>query len=160
MQRLSGELSAAERKLELTAADLAAERDRVAAQAALLECKVCLWPCAWGEWEGCNCPAGPSWVVLAGTGSDPVKQGLLRSMSKPSLGTTLRAALLLSHVLKWLGHVCVRCEPCANSAARSGAGRRPTTLQLTRSQRCTHSCWQSTKTLRLWRLTSISCTLG
>lgn len=45
MQRLSGELSAADRKLELLAADLAAERDRVAAQAALLECKVrqALW---------------------------------------------------------------------------------------------------------------------
>lgn len=40
VQRLSNELSAAERKLELTAADLAAERDRVAAHAAMLECKV------------------------------------------------------------------------------------------------------------------------
>lgn len=40
MQRLSGELSASERKLDLTASDLSAERDRVAAQAALLERKV------------------------------------------------------------------------------------------------------------------------
>lgn len=40
VQRLSGELSASERKLDLTASDLAAERDRVAAQAALLERKV------------------------------------------------------------------------------------------------------------------------
>lgn len=40
VQRLSGELAAAERKLELKAADLEAERDRVAAQATLLECKV------------------------------------------------------------------------------------------------------------------------
>lgn len=40
VQRLSGELTASERKLELKSADLAAERDRVAAQAALLERKV------------------------------------------------------------------------------------------------------------------------
>lgn len=40
VQRLSGELSASERKLELTALDLAAERDRVVAQAGLLERKV------------------------------------------------------------------------------------------------------------------------
>lgn len=40
VQRLSGELSSSERKLELLASDLAAERDRVVAQAALLERKV------------------------------------------------------------------------------------------------------------------------
>lgn len=40
VQRLTGELSASERKLELTASDLAAERDRVVAQAGLLERKV------------------------------------------------------------------------------------------------------------------------
>lgn len=45
VQRLSGELAAAERKLELKAADLEAERDRVAAQATLLECKVRLQVC-------------------------------------------------------------------------------------------------------------------
>ena len=40
VQRLSGELSASERKLDLKSADLEAERDRGAAQAALLERKV------------------------------------------------------------------------------------------------------------------------
>jgi hypothetical protein len=40
VQRLSGELSASERKLELLASDLAAEQDRAAAQAGLLERKV------------------------------------------------------------------------------------------------------------------------
>lgn len=40
VQRQSGELTACERKLELLGADLSAERDRVAAQAALLERKV------------------------------------------------------------------------------------------------------------------------
>lgn len=40
VQRLAGELSASERKLELLASDLAAERDRTEAQAGLLERKV------------------------------------------------------------------------------------------------------------------------
>jgi hypothetical protein len=39
-QRLTGELTASERKLELTSADLAAERDRVAGMAAVMERKV------------------------------------------------------------------------------------------------------------------------
>jgi hypothetical protein len=48
-QRLTGELTASERKLELTSADLAAERDRVAGMAAVMERKVsCL--------QGSRCP--------------------------------------------------------------------------------------------------------
>jgi hypothetical protein len=43
-QRLTGELTAAERKLELTSADLAAERDRVAGMAAVMERKVSCLP--------------------------------------------------------------------------------------------------------------------
>lgn len=45
VQRLTGELGAAERRAELLGADLAAQRDAVAAKAGLLECKVMQrWP--------------------------------------------------------------------------------------------------------------------
>jgi hypothetical protein len=152
VQRMSGELSASERKLELLASDLAAERDRTAVQAGLLERKVS---------SCCNSGRHSTLTNCASIMVQPQQRCCWHILSVCTVAHCQHYCCCgcVANYTKHQERQCVVDMSCApRSAAKSSTGRRPTTRHLTRSQRCTPSCWPSTKIWRRWRGTWISCT--